>query len=71
MDLSVPARAHDININININIKGALTTYLSVDWFRNGSNEHPGITQQHTPDQYEGAGHEKKRWFSRRAAVKA
>ena len=52
-------------------LKGALTTYLSVDWFRNRSNEHPGITQQHTPDQYEGAGHEKKRWFSRRAAVKA
>ena len=32
-------------------IKGSLTTYLSVDWFRNRSNEHPGITQQHTPDQ--------------------
>ena len=35
----------------NIVVTGSLTTYLSVDWFRNRSNKHPGITQQHTPDQ--------------------
>ena len=49
--IAVTAVQHQRRLGVVAAVKGVLTTYLGVDWFRNRSNEHPGITQQHTPDQ--------------------